>query len=136
MELDQRWNMDKQRILLGELVIDKDSPIELHVELPAAEARPRSAALKDRLAFLLDTRFRPASPVSLEKPLSVVQVAELLRCRCLGVLRMIKQGKLHPVSDEDGELLFDPVEVANVRTASAKVYRLPRPAAEATRSAR
>jgi len=129
--------MLRQWVVLGELVIDKDAPIELHVELPAADARAKSAALKDRLAFLLDTRFRPAGPMSLEEArLSVVEVAKLLRCRCVGVKKMIGRGRLHPISDEDGELYFDRAEVESVRTASAKLYRFPHRRAEAIRSVR
>ena len=112
-----------QRVLLGEMVIDREPPIELHVELPYAETHKKSAALKDRLAYLLDTRFRPADPNPEPEPcqshtLTVAGVADLLRCHCQTVLRMMRRGRLHPVSDEHGELQFDPAEIESVRYIS------------------
>jgi excisionase family DNA binding protein len=107
--------MRTRRVLLGELVIGSEPAIELRAELPCREASKKAAVLKDRLAYLLDTRFRPAEPEPPETPgLTVEEVAESLHCRCRTVLQMIRRGKLHPVSDEDGELYFDPAEVANV----------------------
>ena len=106
--------MDTQKVLLGELVIDNEPPIELRADLPSGEVRKRTAALKDRLAYLLDTRFRPADP---EPPriLTVEDVADLLHCRCRTVLRMIRRGDLHPRNGEDGELYFDRAEVERVQ---------------------
>lgn len=110
--------MRTQRVLLGEMLIEKEPPIELYVELPRSEVGKRSAAMKDRLAYLLDTRFRPANPVPAHKlKLTVEDVADLLHCRCRTVMRMVRRGELHPVSDEDSELYFDPAEVENVRTS-------------------
>jgi hypothetical protein len=103
---------DSQRIFLGELVIDLDLPIELYVELPREEVRIKAAVLKDRLAFLLDTRFRPSNPLAPEETgLTLVEVADRLQCGCRTVLSMITRGDLHPVSDEDGELHFDRAEM-------------------------
>jgi hypothetical protein len=95
--------------------MDMDPPIELHVELPCAEAREKSDVLKERLVNLLSTRFRPACPESAPRyGLTVEAVAELLHCRCETIFEMIKRGNLHPLSDEDGELHFDPAEIASV----------------------
>jgi hypothetical protein len=118
-----------QRVLLGEMVIDREPPIELYVELPRAEVGKKSATLKERLAFLLDTRFRPASPESPKSSsLTVQEVADLLHCRCRTVLRMIRGGQLHPFSEEDGELYFDRAEVESIRSVpvSSKLFRLVR----------
>jgi len=107
--------MRTQRVLLGELVIDREPPIELRAELSCADAGEKAAVLKDRLAFLLDTRFRPAAPEPVARPgLTVEDVAASLHCRCRTVLQMIRRGKLHPISDEDGELYFDREEVAKI----------------------
>ncbi len=107
--------MRTQRVLLGQLVIEKEPPIDLFAKLPSAEAGKKAALLKDRLAFLLDTRFQPSDPHPLQSPgLTVEDVADSLHCRCRTVLRMIKCGELHPFSDEDGELYFDPKEVENI----------------------
>jgi hypothetical protein len=106
--------MRTQRVVLGELVIDGKSPIELRAELPSAKARENTGVLKDKLAYLLDTRFRPSDPEPLPRPgLTVEDVAALLHCRCRTVLRMIKQGQLHPFTDDD-ELYFDREEVARI----------------------
>ncbi len=114
--LDYKWSMHTQRVLLGEVVIGREPPIELFVDLPRDEAGKKAAALKDRLAFLLDTRFRPANPEPLSKRgLAVEEVAVLLHCHCRTVLRLIRRGKLHPISDEDGGLYFDRKEVESVK---------------------
>jgi hypothetical protein len=107
--------MRTQRVLLGELVVDREMPIELRAELPLAEVSEKAAVLKGRLVYLLDTRFRPSDP---ELPsrygLTVEDVAESLHCRCRTVLRMIKSGQLHPLNDDDGEFYFDPAEIAGI----------------------
>ena len=109
--------MRTQRVLLGQLVIDRELPIDLFAEVPFAEAGKNVAVLKDRLAYLLDARFRPSDPLPPKNHgLTVEEVAESLHCRCRTVLRMIRRGDLHPVSDEDGELYFDPEEIAGVRS--------------------
>ncbi len=121
-----KLNMRKQRVLLGELRIEREAPIELFAALPCAEARQRAAALKDKLAFLLDTRFWPANPEPPEIPgLTVIEVATLLHCRCVTVLRMIQRGQLHP-GENDDDLIFDPAEVARLKHVpiSREVSRL------------
>ncbi len=110
---DRGRGRDSQRVFIGELVIDLELPIELYVELPRDRARIEAAVLKDRLTFLLDTRFRPSDPLPPEKNRADVgqKWAELLQCRCRTVLSMITRGDLHPVSDEDGELYFERAEM-------------------------
>ena len=104
--------MRSQRVLLGQMVVDKEPPIDLFVDLPFATVAQKSAALKERLAFLLDTRFQPAPPESLH--LTVEQVAGLLHCRCRTVLRMIERGNLHPI-EENGEMYFERSEIERLR---------------------
>ncbi|SRR5208283_3809555 len=122
--------MRTQQVLLGELVIDNESAIELRAKVPSSEVARKVAILKDRLAFLLDTRFRPADP---EPPrtsrLSVQDVAESLHCRCRTVLEMIRRGEIHPVRGEDGEIYFDPSEIARMTHVriNPKLSRLVRP---------
>ncbi len=109
------WTMRTQRVLLGQLVIERELPIDLFAEVPSSEASEKVAALKDRLAFLLDARFQPSDQLPPPRVAPTVEdVAELLHCRCRTVLRMVKQGQLHPLSDEDGELYFDREEVAKI----------------------
>lgn len=119
--------MRTQRVLLGAIVIYKEPAIELFVDLPEDEVRKQSAILKDRLAYLLDTRFQPSEPVRIRHPgLTVEDVATELHCRCRTVLRMVKRGDLHPTADDDGELYFDAGEVSrmNYVSLSRKVARL------------
>ncbi len=107
--------MRTQQVLLGELIIDDESRIEVRASVSSAELARKVAVLKDRLAYLLDTRFRPAD-VEPEKRyrLTVEEVAESLHCRCRTVLKLIRRGELHPIVDDDGELYFDPCQVAKV----------------------
>ena len=111
--------MRSQRVLLGELIIDKEPPIELYAELPSADAHKKCAALKDRLAYLLDTRFRPSAPTASPFPgMTVEEVAQELRCPCLTVLRLVRRGKLHPIhQNDDSEPYFDREEVADIKAA-------------------
>jgi hypothetical protein len=119
--------MRKRRLLLGQMVIDTETPIELFVELPIADTTEKAAVLKDRLACLLDTRFRPSNPEPLKPSrLIVEEVASLLSCHCRTVLWLVKRGDLHPTIGEDGELYFDRAEVANVShvPSNNSVYRI------------
>ena len=100
--------MRKQRVLLGALTIDNEPPIELQVELVFSEVRRKSAVLKDRLVYLLDTRFRPAMPEPRQSAnFTIADVTDLFQCHRVTVLRMIRRGQLHPVGDGD-EMYFDP----------------------------
>jgi hypothetical protein len=105
--------MDKQSVLIGEVILDQEPRIALYAETEIPLSPEGIAVLKDKLANLLDTRFRPPGPLP-RFGLTVEDVAALLHCRCRTVLRMIKQGQLHPISDEDGELYFDREEVAKI----------------------
>lgn len=107
--------MDKQAVLIGEIILSQEPRITLYAESPIPVSREGIAILKDKLVNLLDTRFRPAQPEPLPFPgLTVEEVAGLLRCRCLTVLKMVRQGKLFPISTEDGEMYFSREEVAKI----------------------
>src|SRR5579871_2509460 len=102
-ELDMR----KKRVLLGQLVIDRELPIDLYAQGPSTEADKTVAVLKDRLAYLLAARFHPSDPESSKASgLTIEDVAGLLEFRCQTVLRMTRRNDLHPVTAEDGELYF------------------------------
>ena len=115
--------MRRLRVLLGQMTIDREPPIDLTVELPADTVVKQSARLKDRLVYLLDTRFRPSPPELMR--LTVEQVAQKLGCRSLTVERMIRQGKLAPI-EENGEFYFDRQQVEAIRETpiSAVISRL------------
>jgi len=105
-----------QRVWLGRLAIDDEPHIELQVELQPGEIERKSAALREKLAHMFGPRFEPTCPRPCqESKLALRETAELLRCGGQGVFELIARGELHPVSDEDGELFFDPVEVARVK---------------------
>ena len=119
--------MRQQRVLLGHLVLDREPPIDLHVELPVDAVVKKSAWLKHRLAFLLDARFRPSAPEPTR--LTVEQVAVMLNCRCRTVQGMIERGQLHPV-EINGNLYIARAEVEGIHHFSItdKLARLiPRP---------
>jgi hypothetical protein len=105
-----------QRVWLGRLTIDDEPHIELQVELPGEEIERKSTALREKLTQMFGFKFEPACPrPGQESKLALGETAELLRCGGQGVFELIARGELHPVSDEDGELFFDRVEVARVR---------------------
>jgi hypothetical protein len=118
-----RWRMDKQAVLIGEIILNLEPRITLYAETVIPLSPEGIAALKDKLVNLLDTRFHPSEPVSPAqrarpapdgRSLTVEDAAALLHCRCRTVLKMVKRGELHPTSDEDGELYFNPEEIASV----------------------
>jgi hypothetical protein len=104
--------MRQQKVWLGQLAIDREPRIDLHVMLPIDGLSKKTAILKDRLAYLLDTRFHPSPPEP--ERLTVEQVAETLNCRCGTVLRVIRRGKLHPI-EENGEFYIDREEIGAIR---------------------
>jgi hypothetical protein len=107
--------MDKQAVLIGEIILNQEPRISLYAETSIPLSREGIAVLKDKLVNLLDTRFQPSEPVTLPLPdLTVEDVASLLHCRCITVLKMVKQGKLFPVSSDDGEMYFSREEVAKI----------------------
>jgi excisionase family DNA binding protein len=100
--------MSKQRVLIGEIVLDGE-PVSLRVEAAEQVSRARSAILKYKLAFLLDSRFRPAPPEpSNEK--TIDEVTALWGCHRVTVLRRLESGELHPI-DQGGDVRFDRAEV-------------------------
>jgi hypothetical protein len=105
--------MRKQRVLLGQVMLNGEPPMDLFVDLPIDTAAKKAAALKERLAYILDTRFQPSDPESSE--LTAEQVTKILRCTHLSLLRLIRSGKLHPVLGDDGGPRFDSTEVAAIR---------------------
>jgi hypothetical protein len=54
--------MDTQSVLLGEIVLGNEPRIKLYADTAVPLSRAGIAGLKDKLAFLLDSRFRPSDP--------------------------------------------------------------------------
>src|SRR5579872_6973322 len=101
--------MREQRIFLGEMRIDNESPIDLFMDLPACSVVKKAALLKDRLKYLLDTRFSPSSPEKEE--ITIEEVTKILNCSCRTVLRMIRRGELH-VTERNEDIYFCRTEVS------------------------
>ncbi len=100
-------------MLIGEIVIDDEPPITLHAQLASDETREKSAVLKDKLAYLLGTRFRPAKPAPAGLYMSIEEVVETWHCYRATVLRMINEEQLHPLTI-DGEVRFNRTEVLSL----------------------
>ena len=100
--------MSKQQVLIGEILLDGE-PLSLRVEVGEPVSRARSAILKYKLAYLLDTRFRPAAPEP-SKEMGLDEVMALWGCHRVTVLRRLERGELHPI-DKGGDLRFDRAEV-------------------------
>jgi hypothetical protein len=56
--------MDKQAVLIGELILNLEPRITPYAETAITLSPEGIAALKDKLVNLLDTRFHPSEPVS------------------------------------------------------------------------
>jgi hypothetical protein len=54
--------MDTQSVLLGEIVLGDEPRIKLYADTPLPSSRAEIVILKDKLAFLLDSRFHPSDP--------------------------------------------------------------------------
>ena len=107
--------MGKRSMLIGEIILNQEPRIVLYAETEIPLSPEGIKLLKDGLANQFDVRFRPFDPGPLPRySLTVEDVAALLHHSCQSVLRMIDQGRLHPISDEDGELYFDREEVAKL----------------------
>jgi hypothetical protein len=104
--------MAKRRVWLGQIILDKEPPINLFAELPLETVAKKAAYLKERLAFLLDIRFSGAPPES--QRLTFEEVAQTLHCSGRTVLRMIERDRLHPL-EENGEIYFERFEIEHVR---------------------
>ncbi len=107
--------MDTQSVVIGEIVLDSQC-ITLRAEVAGKLSSARIALLKYKLAFLLDTRFRPAPPKPTAE-MTLDEVVALWHCHRSTVLRRVESGELYPVTDEDGELRFDRAEVEKLAGA-------------------
>jgi hypothetical protein len=105
-------NMDKQFVSIGEIVIDTAS-----APLIVQAARPIPAAaiamLKYQLAYLLDTRFKPAPPEPAGE-MTAEEVRALWGCHHVTILRRIRAGALHPI-EHNGNLFFRREEVERLK---------------------
>jgi len=100
--------MDERNVVLGEIVLDRES-IVLHAEMAGPMIPARIALIKYKLAFILDTRFKPAPPPE-SKEMTIDELTVRWKCHSTIILRRIEAGELHPI-ERDGEMLFDREEV-------------------------
>jgi hypothetical protein len=101
--------MGEQSVVIGEIVIDKDTAITLRAEVPENCSRAQIALMKYKLAYLLDTRFHPAAPDQ-GPEMTIDEVTALWGCHRITVLRRIAKGQLHPL-ERHGDMRFDRAEV-------------------------
>jgi hypothetical protein len=100
--------METQSVVIGEIVLDPTSaPLRVETSEPLSTAR--IALLKYKLAFLLDSRFRPAAPEPSDE-MTLDEVLALWKCRRVTVLRRMKAGELHAI-ERDGQMRFDRTEI-------------------------
>ena len=107
------WNMDRQSVLIGEIVIDQEPRIALYAQTDIPISREGIAVLKDKLAYLLDSRFRPAEPPAPRREMTISEVIETWHCYRSTVLRFVREGLLHP-TQVNGDLRFDRLEVLSL----------------------
>ena len=101
--------MDKQSVLIGEIVLDHEPRISLYADTLVPLSKAGVAVMKDKLANILDTRFRPAAP-PLNAEMTIDEVTALWHCPRATVLRRIRAGEIHPIQ-RDEQVLFDRSEV-------------------------
>jgi hypothetical protein len=100
--------MDERDVILGEIILDRES-IVLHAEMVGPMIPARIALLKYKLAFILDTRFKPAPPPESQE-MTVEELTARWKCPTTIILRRIQAGELHPI-ERGGEMRFDRDEV-------------------------
>ena len=103
--------MTKQSVRIGEVVLDQEPRISLYAESPLPISERGVEVLKEKLANLLDKRFQPADLP--HRTLTIGEVIETWHCYRATVLRLIRQGKLHPI-EVNSELQFDRLEVLSL----------------------
>ena len=103
--------MTKQLVHIGEVVLDSEPQISLYADAQLPISEQGFEILKEKLAVSFDVRFHPAEAAeSPRRTLSIGEVIETWHCYRATVLRMIREGKLHPIN-VGGELRFDRLEV-------------------------
>ena len=101
--------MDTQSVLIGQIVLGNEPRISLYAETPVPLSREGIATLKDKLATILDSRFRASDPPCREE-MSIAEVAARWHCRAATVLRRIRTGELHPI-ERNNDVFFRRSEV-------------------------
>jgi hypothetical protein len=107
--------MRTRRASRGDIVIGGEYPTDVYAEQPFADVDEQTPVGDGRPVDLPEI---PLLPADLELPsrrgFTLEDVAESLHCPNRTVLRMIKSGELHPLSDEDGDMYFDPADIPGI----------------------
>jgi hypothetical protein len=107
------WNMGRQPVLIGDVILNHEPSITLYAEAEIPPSQEGIALLKDKLANLPDSRFAPSDPTPAHRTLKIGEVIETWHCYRATVVRLIREGQLHPIK-VDGELQFDRLEVISL----------------------
>lgn len=110
-----RFGMDKRSVLIGEIVLGSEPRIALYAENPVPLSNAGVAVLKDKLAFILDTRFRPSNPIPTDQYIRMAEVIKNWRCSPAKIAELVRCERLHPIVMND-EAFFNPDEIARVLT--------------------
>ena len=103
--------MEKQSVLIGEIVLENEPRIALYAQTPIPLSNTGVVVLKDKLAFLLDSRFHASDP---SRPyMSIAEIQEKWNCPPAKIAHLVRCDRLHPLVMND-EAYFDPAEVARV----------------------
>ena len=105
--------MDSDSVVIGQVIINGEPRITLLAESAIPLSAEGLIALKSKLGELLEIRFRPAEPEVKHRTLSMAEVILTWHCYRSTVMRLIRQGHLHPITVH-GELQFDRLEVINL----------------------
>lgn len=110
--------MDERKVVLGEIALNGESVV-LRAEIAGPIVPARVELIKYKLAYLLDTRFKPAPPAQ-NKEMAVDKLTARRKSRRVTILRRIEVGELNPIQRRGG-IRFDREEVERLR---APVYSL------------
>jgi hypothetical protein len=107
--------MTKRQVHIGEVVLDSEPQISLYADSPLPISEHGIQILKERIKVSFEIHFRPAEPELLppHRALTIGEVIETWHCYRATVIRMIREGKLHPI-EIGNECRFDRLEVISL----------------------
>jgi hypothetical protein len=106
--------VSNESVVIGEIIINGEPRVTLRAETAIPLSAEGVIALKGKFAELLEIRFRAAeSDVHRHRTITMAEVIETWHCYRSTVMRLIRQGRLHPTTVH-GELQFDRREVINL----------------------
>jgi len=111
--------MNERNVVLGEIVLNGES-IALRAEIAGPIIPARVELIKYKLAYLLDTRFKPAPPPE-RKEMTIDELTARWKCHRVTILRRIQMGDLHPIG-RGRAMRFDREEIDRLSTSVYSLY--------------